>query len=235
MRGLIVMAMFAASLAYGASYDYSEVRDLAVDAKGLTEFEIDAGAGSLSITGVDGATDITVVATIKVESRDEDKARSIVEKRLRLTLERDGDRAELRSELDSGWGWDGNAAVDLEVQMPAGVALTIDDGSGSVVISGVTASVKVDDGSGSLEISDAGDIDIDDGSGSITITNSSGDVYVNDGSGSIDIRGVAGSVTLDDGSGSIKVDDVGEVLIIEVDGSGSVSFSNVRGVVEQDD
>jgi hypothetical protein len=104
MRGLIVMAMFVASLAYGAAYDYSEVRDLAIDANGVTEFEIDAGAGSLSVTGVDGATDITVVATIRVESRDEEKARSIVEKRLRLTLERDGDRAELRSELDSGWG-----------------------------------------------------------------------------------------------------------------------------------
>lgn len=235
MRGLIVMAMFVASLAYGAAYDYSEVRDLAIDANGVTEFEIDAGAGSLSVTGVDGATDITVVATIRVESRDEEKARSIVEKRLRLTLERDGDRAELRSELDSGWGWDGNAAIDLDVQMPAGVSLVVDDGSGSMVISGVAASVKVDDGSGSLEINDAGDIDIDDGSGSITITNASGDVYVNDGSGSIDISGVAGSVTLDDGSGSITVDDVAKDLIIEDDGSGSVSFSNVRGVVEQDD
>ena len=235
MRGLIVMAMFTASLAYGASYNYSEVRDLSVDANGLSEFEIDAGAGSLSVTGVDGATQIAVVATIRVESRDEDKARSIVEKRLRLTLERDGDRAKLRSELDSGWGWDGNAAVDLEVQMPAGVSLIVDDGSGSIVISGVTASVEVDDGSGSLEISDAGAISVDDGSGSIKITNAGGDVYVNDGSGSIDISGVAGSVTVDDGSGSIRVDDVAEDLIIEEDGSGSVSFTNVRGVVEQDD
>lgn len=235
MRGFIVMAMFAASLAYGASYDYREVRDLAVDANGLVEFEIDAGAGSLTVTGVDGATDITVVATIRVESRDEDKARKVIEEKLRLTLERDGDRAELRSELDSGWGWDVNAAVDLEVQMPAGVSLIIDDGSGSTVVTGVSASVTVDDGSGSLEISDVGTVDVDDGSGSIKITNSSGDVSVNDGSGSIVIRGVAGSVTVDDGSGSIKVDDVAEDLIIEGDGSGSVSFTNVRGVVEQDD
>jgi hypothetical protein len=235
MRGLIVMGMFAASLAHGAAYDYSEVRDLAVDASGLTELEIDAGAGSLSVTGVDGATDITVVATIRVESRDEDKARSTIEKRLRLTLGRDGDRARLRSEFDSGWGWDDNAAVDLDVHMPVGVSLVIDDGSGSTVITGVKASVKVDDGSGSLEISEAGDIDVDDGSGSITIRNSTGDVYVNDGSGSIEISGVAGTVTVDDGSGSINVDDVGEDLIIEDDGSGSVSFSNVRGVVEQDD
>ena len=235
MRGIIVMAMFAVSLAHAASKNYTEVRDLSVDAAGLAGLDIDAGAGMLTVTGAEDADAIVVTATIKVDTRDEQKAREIREKHLRLTLERDDDRAELRSDVRSGWGWSENIVVDLDVYMPAGVALTIDDGSGSTSISGVHADVSVDDGSGSLEIRDTGSVRVDDGSGSVRIDGSSGDVYVNDGSGSIDIRNVAGSVTIDDGSGSITVDQVEKDLIIEGDGSGSVSFTNVRGTVEQDD
>jgi len=60
-------------------------------------------------------------------------------------------------------------------------------------------------------------------------------VYVEDGSGTIEIRGVHGSVTVDDGSGDIEIDDVERDLIIEEEGSGSLRYTNVRGVVEQHD
>ena len=174
-------------------------------------------------------------ATIRIDSRNEDKAREIIEKRVRLTLERNGDRAKLRSDLDSDWSWGGDGAIDLEVRMPSGVALSVDDGSGSTVIQDVRADIHVDDGSGSLEISNSGAVHVDDGSGSVTIRAASGDVYVNDGSGTIDIAGVAGRVTVDDGSGSITVDDVASDFIVEDDGSGSVSYTNVRGTVQLDD
>ena len=235
MRGIIVMAMFAVSLAHGASHEYTEVRDLSVDAQGLSEFVIDAGAGSMSVTGVEGADGIAVTATIRIESRNDDKAREIIEERVRLTLERKGDTAKLRSELNGDWSWGANGAIDLDVRMPAGLALTVDDGSGSIVITDVRADINVDDGSGSLEISNAGAVSVDDGSGSVKIRAASGDVYVNDGSGTIDISGVAGSVTVDDGSGSITVDDVESDFIVEGDGSGSVTYTNVRGTVELDD
>ena len=235
MRGFIVMAMFVASLAHGATHEYGEVRDLAVDAKGLSEFVIDAGAGSMTVTGVPGADDITVTATIRIESRNEEKAREIIEKRMRLTLERDGDTAKLRSELNGDWGWSEGGTIDLDVRMPAEMALKVDDGSGSIVISDVVGAVDVDDGSGSLEITTSGAVRVDDGSGSITIRAANGDVYVNDGSGTINISGVSGSVTVDDGSGSITVDDVESDFIVEGDGSGSVNYTNVRGSVELDD
>ena len=60
-------------------------------------------------------------------------------------------------------------------------------------------------------------------------------MYVEDGSGTIDIRGVQGSVTVDDGSGDIAIDDVEQDLIIEEEGSGSLRYTNVRGVIQQDD
>lgn len=252
MRGFIVMAMFAMSLSHAGSQHYSEVRDFNLDAGGLAEFFIDAGAGALVVNGVEGGDEIVVIATILVDTDDEEEARKLLEKRLRLSLERDGDRAVLKSGFRQGWGWEHGAAIDLEVRMPAGLALRVDDGSGPIVIDNVTALIRVDDGSGSIEFANTGDVDIDDGSGSIllekvggvriddgsgsiTIVESSGDVYVEDGSGPIDIRGVRGNVTVDDGSGDIDIDDVELDLVIEEAGSGSLKFTNVRGSVEQRD
>ena len=233
MRGFIVMTLFVVSLACGARPDYEEVRDLAIDANGLTEFVIEAGAGSLTVIGVNDGADIAVTAAIRVDVQDEQAARDFVQKRIRLTLEREGGQAILVSDIDGGWGWNGNAVVDLDVRMPTGVALVVDDGSGQTIISSVIADISVDDGSGSIELSNVGSVHIDDGSGSIKVTDSAGDVYVEDGSGTIDIRNVAGSVTIDDGSGSIIVDNVEKDLVIEDDGSGSLKFTNVRGAVER--
>lgn len=252
MRGFIVMAMFAVSLSYAGSNGYTEVRDLDLDAAGLSVFSIDAGAGALAVNGVDGSNEIVVVATIKVDTDDPEDAAEFIEKRLRLGLERDGDRANLKAGFSSGWGWDVDAAIDLDVRMPANLALVIDDGSGAITINDLTSTVKIDDGSGPIEIANSGDLDIDDGSGSIrlektgavkiddgsgsiTIVEAAGDVYVEDGSGTIDIRGVRGSVTVDDGSGDIEIDDVEHDLIIEEEGSGSLRYTNVRGSVQQFD
>ena len=234
MCGYVVIAMVAASLAQAESGNYTEVRDLTLQSAGLTEFVIDAGSGSLVVTGVDGAAEIMVTATIIIEDKNEKDALQLIEKRLDLQLERDGDRAELKSGFNSSWYWDGNATLDLDVRMPFGIALNVDDGSGSTTISGVTGDVLVDDGSGSIHITNAGSVTVDDGSGSIKVSAASGDVTIIDGSGSIEIQGVGGSVRIEDGSGHIRVDDVEKDLIIEDDGSGGVTFSNVRGSVEQD-
>jgi hypothetical protein len=251
MRGFIVMAMFAVSLSHAGSHKYSEVRNLELDASGLSDMFIDAGAGALIVNGVEGSGEIVVVATIVVEG-EEEEARKLIEKRLRLDLERDGDRAILKAGFNTGWGWDGDAAIDLDVRMPAQLPLRIDDGSGSIKVHDIVSSVRIDDGSGPIEIGNSGDIDIDDGSGSITledtggvriddgsgsitIVRAAGDVYVEDGSGTIDIRGVQGNVTVDDGSGDIEIDDVEQDLIIEEEGSGSLRYTNIRGVIQQDD
>jgi len=234
MRGFIVMAMFAVSLSQAESGRYTEVRDLTLQSVGLTEFAIDAGAGSLVVTGVDGTSDILVIATIIIEGENEKDALKLIEKRLDLKLERNRDRAELVSGFDSSWRWDGNATIDLDVRMPAGIALHVDDGSGSTTITDVMGDVLVDDGSGSLLVTNAGSVTVEDGSGSIKVNDASGDVYINDGSGTIEIRGVGGSVRIDDGSGHIRVDDVEKDLIVEDDGSGGLTYTNVRGTVEQD-
>jgi hypothetical protein len=252
MRGIIVMAMFAVSLSHAGSQKYTEVRNLELDASGLSEVFIDAGAGAMVVTGVEGSNEVVVVATVTVDTDDMDEAAKFVEKRLRLGLEQDGERAELTAGFSPGWSGGEDAAIDLDIRMPAQLALVIDDGSGPIAVDNVSSSVRIDDGSGSIELGNSGDVDIDDGSGSIrlentgavtiddgsgsiTIVRAAGDVYVEDGSGTIEIMGVQGSVTVDDGSGDIEIDDVEHDLIIEEEGSGSLRYTNVRGVIHEND
>lgn len=233
MRSFIIMGMFVASLAHASWGNYEETRELDLDASGIDALQIDAGAGSLTIVGVDGADEITVEATIQVDTKDEDGAREAIEKGLVLTLEKDGDSAMLKSVFEDGfWSWGDGGSVALVIEMPQGMALLVDDSSGSIRVDDSLGDITIDDSSGSIKIDGAGSVRIDDGSGSITVKRASGDVDIIDGSGSINIAGVGGSVTIDDGSGSINVSDVEHDLVIEDDGSGGLSFSNVRGKVE---
>jgi len=235
MRSLIATAIFLGSFATAAASDYEETRDLMVDASGVEKLIINVGAGSLDVAGVDGLDTIEVKATIVIPDADDEDGQKVIEKYLVLTLDRHDTGVELKSELNQRfWGSNSSGRVDLEVRAPSTLAVSIDDGSGSMDVSNFSAEVRIDDGSGSIDVQNVGALNIDDGSGSIDVSGASGDVYINDGSGSITVNSVSGSVTIDDGSGSIRVTDVAEDLIIVDDGSGSISFSDIRGTVEQE-
>jgi DUF4097 and DUF4098 domain-containing protein YvlB len=236
MRSIIVMAMFVASLTAAAAGDFEEQRELKIDAAGISEVEIDAGAGNLEVTGVAGLDEVKVTATIQVPDHDGDAAREIIESELILTLDKQGDRAVLKAGFEEKF-WDSGDSprIHLVVYIPAQVNLSIDDGSGSIEVTSVSGDVMVEDGSGGITLTNVGgQIDIDDGSGSISADSIGGDLLIVDGSGSIDVNGVAGSVTIDDGSGSIDVRDVEKDLIIVDDGSGDLDYSGIKGSVETD-
>jgi len=235
MRGILILAMLAGSLAYAASHDYVEARDMILPAEGLADIHIKAGQGDLELTGVEGASDIVVTATISVPTRTDSKARSIIKSDMVLTLEQDGDSARLASYFKRGkWGWDGHPEINLDVKIPARLAVSIDDGSGLIRIQDVSGDITIEDGSGSIAIVRVGgDVHIDDGSGAISVKEVSDSVWIVDGSGSITVRTVGGSVVIDDGSGSIDVSDVENDLIIEADGSGSLRVARVHGRIEK--
>ena len=234
-----VLALFlvlATGLTGPAWADYEEVRELGLEGRGIDTLSIDAGAGRLEVVGVAGARDIAVTATIKVPGRDDDKAREKIESDMVLSLEQDGATATLKSWFEQGMsGWGESPSIALEVRLPEGMHLRVNDGSGSIIIENVRGDIGIDDGSGSLEMRGVGGtVEIDDGSGSITVVDAGGNVSIGDGSGSISVRGVAGSVTVDDGSGGIDVSDVEGDLIIVDDGSGGLDFSNIGGRVQND-
>ncbi len=235
MRSFIVLMMFVASFAYAGWSNYEEVRDLTLDADGIVRLSINAGAGSMDVTGFEGLDTISVKATIIVPGEDAEDALKIIAKRMTLSLQRRGNDAQLEASFDHGFmGFGANGYIVLEVSVPQGLSVVIDDGSGSIDIIDIFGDVTIDDGSGSIDVKNVAHLKIDDGSGSIDVVNATGDVSIVDGSGSISIKHVQGSVTIDDGSGSIRVSDVENDLIIIDDGSGSLSFSDVRGDVEQE-
>ena len=233
MRSFIVMAMFVASLSHAAWTDYQEARELSLPVSGIDTLSIEAGAGSMDVTGVDGLSSIAVKATIVVPNTSEEDALQIIEEKMTLSLEEMGSEGHLKAWFDNGFfGKASDAHIALEVSVPHGMAVRIDDGSGSLDVIDVAGDVEIDDGSGSIDVSNVLSLRIDDGSGSIDVSGASGDVFIVDGSGSITVKHVQGSVRIDDGSGSIKVSDVEKDLIIIDDGSGGLSISNVRGEVD---
>ncbi len=232
---IVLIIMFTASLVYAAANDYVEIRDLDLSAAGVDVLEIEAGAGSLTIQGEPGLSNIGVSATIEVPGRDEDKAKSIVESDLVLTLEKSGQGAELKSYFNYHGRGD-SPLVHIKVQVPEDLQLDIEDGSGSMSITGVSGDIKVDDSSGSIKMNSVGgNVVIDDSSGSIDVEKVGANLEIRDSSGSIKVQSVGGSVTVDDGSGSINVRDVEHDLIIIDDGSGSLKMTNIRGKVETDE
>ena len=232
MRSFILIGMFAATLAHAAWNGYTEDRTLELGRDGVSRLDIDAGAGSLAVVGDADLDKIEVTATINVPDKDESDALEMIEDHLKLSLEKVDDAARLVANFDNRlWSWGDSPSVDLAVRVPHGIALFVDDGSGSIKILGVHSDVRIDDGSGSIRVEDASSVAIDDGSGSITVIGVAGDVEIEDGSGSISVERVGGGVTIDDGSGGIDVTDVELDLVIVDDGSGGLNASNVRGEV----
>jgi hypothetical protein len=206
---------------------FEEPRQGKVDAAGATRVHVVARAGSLTITGEEGLTEVQASGTACARSETE------LEK-IQLRVDRTGD--EVRVEVEMPTGWHANGSLNLEVRVPRGPALTVEDGSGSTRVDGV-ASLRLKDGSGGLEVRGvSGKLEIDDGSGEIRVQDVSGDVEIQDGSGEIDLRQIGGSVTLEDGSGGIEIRDVTGSVTITEDGSGGIRIERVRRnvLVERD-
>ena len=233
MRGFLVMAMFVSSLAHAGWSDYEEKRDLTLAADGVRVLSIKAGAGSMDVTGVAGLEQISVKALIVVPKSDAEDAKEVIEENMVLTLKHHGGVASLESWFEQGF-MVSDAYIVLDVSVPQGMSVDIDDGAGSLDIIDVLGDVTIQDGSGSIDVSNVANLTIDDGSGSIDVFGASGDVAITDGSGSITVKRVQGSVVIDDGSGSIRVSDVERDLTIVDDGSGGQTFSNIRGSIDSD-
>ena len=231
MRTALLLTLLVAVLPAAAAADYEEVRDLSLNAEGIRALRIDAGAGSLSVTGVAGSSTIVVQAIVRVPGADAEEARKIIESGLVLSLERDGERAVLESWFEQGSWFSGDSgSIQLEVTVPEALALDIEDGSGSISVQNVSGDLVLDDGSGSIDLRQVGGrVTIDDGSGSISAEQVGGDITVTDGSGSLKLSAVGGGVIIEDGSGSITVSGVAGDLEIRESGSGSVAISDVQG------
>ena len=141
--------------------------------------------------------------------------------------------------------------LDLQIQLPSNMPVSVNDGSGDAYISGLTQ-VSAQMGSGDLHINNvAGEVTVTTGSGDIEAVDigslragsvGSGDLKATDvhhdvnigsvGSGDVELHQVGGSVNVGTlGSGDLNVGDVRGNLTVGAKGSGDVNHSNIGGKV----
>jgi hypothetical protein len=192
-----------------------------------TPLRVTAGAGSLVVRGVQGLREARVQGTVCAASSDLAQQASI-------RADREAGTAVVETsipELHRFFSGDTFVRIDLILEVPAGTAATVNDGSGSAHLIGL-GELEVHDGSGELLIEDAnGGVEVHDGSGSIEIRGARGSIQVHDGSGDVIVQDVDGDVMIYDGSGGIEVDGARSLVVAE-DGSGSVGYTNVSGRVD---
>ena len=220
-----LLAATPAALAAQRDCKFSDTIELTAPA--TSTLRVDAGAGRLSVRGVEGIDEFRLAA--KLCASDQRRLEG-----LDVTLR--GDRLDTTYPSTRGgiFSW-GNryARIDVAVEVPMGTNLRVDDSSGRVHINNV-GDVTLEDGSGNIMIWDVGSLTVEDGSGNITITGVAGDLRLEDSSGSLKVEGVNGNVTVDDGSGGLLIREVtGNVTI--ADGSGSIQVWAVGGSVRLDE
>ena len=248
-KSLLLCAVLVSPSLFAWNCEHERRLDQVLDLSDSETLAVNAVAGDLEIRA--GSGDEAVIRGTVCVSKEEwlDD--------VRVTTE-GGRNAVITVEVPktSGWSITGNsyAYVDLELEVPARMALDVKDSSGDAEISGV-AYVKVSDSSGDLEISDisggvvvkdsSGDIELEDIQGDVTVaSDSSGDIegdriegnvlIEQDSSGGIHFSGVGENFTVErDSSGDIFAEDVGGDFTVLRDGSGSIDARNVNGKVSK--
>lgn len=199
-------------------------RQGSIDLNGAKRVRVLSGAGTLSVNGQPGLAQARATGTACAST-------DRLLREINIRTSRQGDEVVVEAVMPEGsWGWSSYARLDMEVAVPDGVAIDIDDGSGDATVSRV-ASLKIDDGSGDVSIRDiAGSVELEDGSGDVDVTNVGGDVRAEDGSGDVTITKVRGSVIIeDDGSGDLDISGVDRDVLVDDDGSGSIDVRDVKG------
>lgn len=240
---LIAPALLAPSLLL-AQRDYTVTRTASVPAAGAGGVEIANGSGKLVVRGVQGATEVRATGVVHADSK------SGLDQ-VRLIARREGNTIVVRPESNDEWLHGCDCSTDLTVEIPAGMAAEVTDGSGGAEVSNV-GELKVRSGSGGARIEHVnGDLEVASGSGGVRASDVHGDVRTSSGSGGIQLQQVtgsvevphagSGSVTLTDikgsvhvgsiGSGGVHANGVGGDLTVDRVGSGGVTYASVKGKV----
>lgn len=251
MRSVLASLLLLAPLA-GHAADrcaFEAPRNLSADLAGVRGVQIQVHSFDLHVTGRSDAR------TLDLRGRACASDRETLEG-LTVTQHREGDQliVELGGDEHMSIHLFGNHESDLDVtvQLPANLPLTVDVGSGDADVAGVqqlkshvgsgdlhvrniSGAFATGVGSGDIEANDVGSLEVGAvGSGDLTVSGVRGNAQVGSvGSGDVRLRQVGGSVQVDTlGSGDVDIDGVGGDLHVGAKGSGDVSYRDVKGKVQ---
>ena len=240
MKIRLLIVVFAIFICAASLPAYESEQELTLPVNGIESMKIRCGSGFLKVEGRAGLKQIRVKASIETKGYSRSRAKEAIEDYLKLSLEKQSGKAVLTSLIDLPRRFsilrNHMILINLEVEVPEDMPLSVDDGSGWIRIKKMESGIRIEDGSGDIDLSDCkGNVRIDDGSGSLSINRVRGDVQISDGSGSISLRQIEGrSIKIDDGSGEIRVEDSSCRIDVD-DSSGSITIRDVVGPVTIDD
>ncbi|MEJ2102420.1 MAG: hypothetical protein P8X68_20980 [Desulfobacterales bacterium] len=229
---------------------FEETRHLELAAKDIKTLKIYCGSGFLTVIGAHGIDRISATGHIEVRDIAENEFQNYLQNQLQLSLKKMGNYAVLRADFKNSIQRAIEAKIDLTVIVPHALNVTIDDGTGPIIVTSLSSAlqitddsgkidiinmqgdIKIKDGSGGINIQDVrGNVEVHDGSGEIKIGPIKGNVGITDASGSMTIQDIDGNVTVTDDSGSIEIYQVTQNVFIRQAGSGSLEIEGVKGKV----
>jgi DUF4097 and DUF4098 domain-containing protein YvlB len=221
-----VCALATPALA-GKKQSFERTLSLATDR--LSAIEMNTGAGSLEVYGSSGDEIVVNATVVSDDYSDMEDFTSAFERKMIFTIERQSAYAMLTAKAKQSMFSSPDIQINLEVSVPKGMDVVIDDGSGSIKVSNLDGELTIDDNSGSVVVSNINNnVSIDDGSGSLSIDGVTGNLVIDDGSGSVELKNIGGSVEIEDGSGSIHAKVIGGDFTLD-DGSGDVVIKELSG------
>lgn len=206
---------------------YSAPRNLHDDLAGVRGVQIELHSHDMHLVGSGGsrALDITGRACASSEAKLSN---------LQVTSHREGDQLIIdvggNNNIDVSFFGVSYENLDLQIQLPSTMPVTVNTGSGDAYVSGLN---QVDAQTGS------GDLHINNIAGAVSVTAGSGDVEIADigslragsvGSGDVKALGVRSDVHIGSvGSGDVVLDKVDGNVDVGTLGSGDLTVRNVRG------
>lgn len=227
---VLVAAAAVPALALGARDEVVRTERRTVTPGPGSTLEIDHVNGHVRVRA--GArSDIAIVATFRVSGRTRESAEQVANA-MRLVLTTG---TTVRTRIESPeWGrshTDVGFAVDLDVEMPARMPVTVTNRFGQTTIGGLKAPLTVNSGNGRLLVEDVeARASLRNRFGAIDVRRLTGDVEITGDNGSIVADTISGSVTVHSRFGSVTLSSVGRQAT--VDGmNGAIVIRDVRGGV----
>jgi hypothetical protein len=222
---LPLLLVSAPAFAWGEC-EHSATREAAIDVGTARKLALATGAGDLRVIADAKATRATAVGKACASSEELLAA-------IQLVTRNDGGVPTIKADMpeyESSWLGNTYAYLDLEVRVPASVALTLSDSSGDVDVDGV-ASLDAHDSSGDLDVRGvAGEVQVTDSSGDVNVRDAGSVRIPNDSSGDLELSSIKGDVLVEsDSSGDIDIDDVAGNAMVRSDSSGDIVFADVTG------
>lgn len=243
-HSVILVALLGGVIITGGVHaaEFIEERSFRYSGDGVENFTIESTKGRLELKQASGL-EILVTLRIWTDAKDKERAdRRFSGIRVEESVYADSVELGIHTDRSGGglFGLFGSSSdkvkISVVVEVPAGLEITTETGSGEVSGRGLVNNLKIGTGSGDVRLeSIVGNLEIDTGAGSVMVKGLNGRLEADTGAGNVEASGAIVGFSIDTGAGSVELTTTQAVLEnSEINtGAGSVeltlaSYENAR-------